>query len=66
MKLIANMILPNPLNYMENTLVLYQSLTEIKNLRPNSNFDHDYIEIRLKLIQKDLEKDKFQILTCLK
>ena len=62
-----NFVIPNPLESINETLIFFQNINEIKNLTLSSSLDiHEYIEIRFKVINSDLDKEKKFIIGCLK
>ena len=67
MVLLPNFVVPNPLDHINEALIFFQNIADIKNLAiSNSLLNHEYTEIRFKVINSDLEKEKKFIIGCLK
>ena len=67
MVLLPNFVVPNPLDHINEALIFFQNIADIKNLAISNNLlNHEYTEIRFKVINSDLEKEKKFIIGCLK
>lgn len=59
-------MIPNPLDQNSEALVFYQNINDIRNLKLNNEVEAEYNEIRFKVMNFDLEKEKKFIIGCLK
>ena len=72
MVLLPNFLVPNPLDHINEALIFFQNIADIKNLAISNNLlNHEYTEIRFKVFltffdySKFLSKAPFQKITSL-